>query len=220
MNNQQTQNGQGAQDSNIPVASALITRALGYTENGGAPNLSNPSSGKTGEMKSIFQYEPATWKADAQKFLGDANAQLTPDNETKVAQSQVTEWLQKGYKVPQIASMWNAGVGEPDAYTGKFSDGSSSQGTNKEYGVKYDVPGYANKVTNYVKQFMQEAQQSQNGQQNNQQPQKVSQAPQEAKSKGRMNGLASGSMPQPSSKLLGNRKGLLGGLTSLNSTQS
>lgn len=128
-----------------------ITRALAYQENGGKPT--NPKAGKTGEMKSIFQFEPATWKNDAQEILGNSNAPLTPDNETKVVSGMVGDWIDKGYNVKQIASMWNAGKGEPNAYTGKFSDGSPSTGINKEYGVKFDVPSYANGVANYAKQF-------------------------------------------------------------------
>ena len=62
-------------------------------------------------------------------------------------------WLEKGYTPKQIASIWNAGPGEPNAYTGKFSDGSPSRGVNKKYGVKFDVPSYADKVDKYVSEF-------------------------------------------------------------------
>lgn len=130
-----------------------ITRAIAYQENGGKPNLNNLKSGKTGETKSIFQFTPDTWKSVAKKYLGDENSPITPDNETKVAISRISDWIDKGYNVKQIASMWNAGEGESDAYTGKFSDGSSSVGTNKKYNVKFDVPTYADSVANYAKQF-------------------------------------------------------------------
>ena len=128
-----------------------VTKALAYQENGGKPT--QPKAGKTGELKSIFQFEPSTWQKDAKQFLGDANAPLTPDNETKVVTEQVSKWIDEGKTVKQIASMWNAGQGEPDAYTGKFSNGSPSVGVNKQYGVKYNVPAYANNVANYAKQF-------------------------------------------------------------------
>ena len=130
-----------------------ITRAIAYTENGGKPDIKNPKAGKTGETKSIFQFEPETWKEDAKKILGDENAPITPDNETKVVTEKVSHWIDKGYNAKQIASMWNAGESEPDAYTGKFSTGKSSKGINTKYGVGYDVPGYAEKVANYAKQF-------------------------------------------------------------------
>jgi len=139
-----------------------LTAALGYTENGGKPNVSNPSAGKTGESKSIFQFEPSTWKAYSQQVFGK-EVPITPQSEAAVALSKVKNWStklsQEGYSkqqiIPMVASMWNAGPGEPDAYTGKFSDGSSSQGVNKKYGVNYDVPGYAKKVESYFNQFSQ-----------------------------------------------------------------
>jgi hypothetical protein len=129
-----------------------ITKALAYQENGGSLPAT-PTAGKTGEMKSIFQFEPGTWEKDAGEILGDSNAPLTPDNETKVVTSEVSNWIDEGYNVKQIASMWNAGRGEPNAYTGTFSDGSPSVGVNTKYGVKFDVPTYANNVANYAKQF-------------------------------------------------------------------
>lgn len=129
------------------------TKALGYAENGGAPNPNNESAGKTGELKSIFQFEPATWKADAKEYLGNENAPITPDNETAVVLQVVSKELKDGKSVKQIASNWNSG--DYDAYTGKFSTGKPSIGVNEKYGVKYNVPAYANSVQNYVNQFMQ-----------------------------------------------------------------
>lgn len=130
-----------------------ITRAIAYTENGGKPTT--PKAGKTGELKSIFQFTPATWKNYAQQILGDPNAPLTADNETQVVVSKVQKWLDEGKTAKQIASMWNAGTGEPDAWTGKFSNGHPSVGVNKQYGVPFNVPAYANKVANYAKNFYQ-----------------------------------------------------------------
>jgi len=134
------------------LLAVAITKGLAYQENGGAPNLNNLSAGKSGELKSIFQFTPDTWKGEAQKYLGNADTPLTPDAETTVVMKQVGDWLDEGYTAKQIASMWNAGHGEPDAYTGKFSNGDSSIGTNKE-GVKFNVPAYANSVDKYANQF-------------------------------------------------------------------
>lgn len=136
-----------------------ITKALAYQENGGSLDIHNTKAGKTGELKSIFQFTPATWKGEAAKYLGDANAPINADNETTVVTKQVGKWIDDGYTAKQIASMWNAGHGEPDAYTGKFSDGSSSVGVNKKYGVKFNVPAYANSVNKYATQFYTESQQ-------------------------------------------------------------
>lgn len=137
-----------------PALVDAITKALGYTENGGKPDLSKLTAGRTGEMKSIFQFTPDTWKNYAGQVFGDPNTPLTPDNETHVVKTKVADWLQKGYQPKQIASMWNAGIGEPDAYSGKFSNGQPSKGVNKKYGIPYDVPAYANKVDKYTQEFL------------------------------------------------------------------
>lgn len=131
------------------AAARAITKAIAYAENGGAPNLSNPSVGKSGEMKSIFQYTPDTWHAVAAKYLGDANTQLNPENETTATLARVSHWLDEGYNAAQIASMWNAGEGRPNAYKENW------KGTNS-YGVSYNTPEYAKEVNNYAKQFYQQ----------------------------------------------------------------
>lgn len=128
-----------------------IAKGIAYQENGG--KLGAPRAGKTGELKSIYQFTPGTWKIYAKEALGDPNAPLTADNETKVVVHKVQKWLDKGYNVKQMASMWNAGEDDPDAYTGKFSNGNSSVGVNQKYGVPFNVPKYADGVANYSKQF-------------------------------------------------------------------
>ncbi len=143
----------------LQATALAITKAIGYTENGGKPDPKHTHAGKTGELKSVFQFEPATWKAYAKKYLGDSNAPITPDNETQAVLKHVTERLQAGETAKQIASEFNSG--DKEAYTGKFSDGSPSIGVNKKYGVKFNVPAYANTVNNYAKQFMQSGQQTQ-----------------------------------------------------------
>lgn len=130
-----------------------ITKALGYTENGGKPDLSKLSAGKSGELKSIFQFTPATWKLYSKQVLGK-DAPIDPDTETYVVQTKVGEWydqLEKAGTPPdeiplKIGSMWNAGEDKPDAYKENW------KGTNK-YGVKYDTPAYAKKVADYTKEF-------------------------------------------------------------------
>lgn len=133
------------------LANAIV-KAIGYTENGGKPDPAKTRAGKTGEMKSVFQFTPDTWKNYSKQVFGK-EMPLTPDAETYVVHTKVKGWLEKGYTPKQIASVWNAGPGEPDAYTGKFSDGSPSRGINKKYGVRFDVPSYADKVEKYVSEF-------------------------------------------------------------------
>ncbi len=71
--------------------------------------------------------------------------QATPAEQNQVAYSRIEKLKSEGYGPAQIASMWNAGTGEPNAYTGTFSNGQPSEGTNS-YGVKYNVPAYVNGV--------------------------------------------------------------------------
>lgn len=137
--------------NNEQLAKAIV-KAIGYTENGGKPDPTKTRAGKTGEMKSVFQFTPDTWKNYSKQVFGKETP-LTPDAETYVVHQKVTKWLEQGYTPKQIASIWNAGPGEPNAYTGKFSDGSPSRGVNKKYGVKFDVPSYADKVDKYVSEF-------------------------------------------------------------------
>ena len=126
-----------------------ITKAIAYTENGGKLNIGNPQAGKSGEMKSIFQFTPNTWKLYAKQTLGDEKAPLNADNETQVVKTKVLKWLDEGKTTSEIASMWNAGESKPDAYK------TNHVGVNK-YGVKYDTPQYAANVLNYAKKFYQE----------------------------------------------------------------
>ena len=125
-----------------------IVKGIAYAENGGKPNIENPSAGQSGEMKSIFQFEPATWKADAKEFLGNENAPLTADNETYVMQQKVSQWIDEGKNVDEMASIHNSG--NPNAYK------ENHRGKNR-YGVAYDTPAYAQKVKEYSQQFYKES---------------------------------------------------------------
>lgn len=144
--------------------SLAITKALAYTENGGKPNINATKAGKTGEMKSIFQFTPATWKNYSKQVTGQNNLPLNNETEAYVVHKKVSDWVNKlssEGKNPQeisqiIASDWNAGEGEPKAYTGHFSNGNPSKGVNKKYGVPFDVPAYAKKVSTYTNQFLAE----------------------------------------------------------------
>ncbi len=107
-----------------------LAKAIRQVETG-----NRPVSGASGELKSRYQYMPATWKSTAKKYLGDENAELTLENENKATYLKIKEWKDAGYKPDQIASMWNSG--KPD-WQGKI-------GVNSK-GVKYDVPAYVAKV--------------------------------------------------------------------------
>lgn len=130
-----------------------ITKGLAYQKNGGKLDLGKTSAGQSGEMKSIFQFTPATWKNYSKQVFGK-EMPLNNDNETYVVHQKVSKWLDEGKTTSQIASMWNSGEKHPDAYMEDW------RGTNS-HGVSYDTPTYAKNVLNYAKKFYQENQSKQ-----------------------------------------------------------
>lgn len=118
-----------------------LAKAIRQTESGGDFN----AKGKSGEV-GAYQFTKPTFDKLASKYNVPATfGQASPEQQNELAYKQIKEWKDKGYNPGQIASMWNAGEGEPDAYTGKFSTGKPSVGVNS-YGVKFDVPAYAKSV--------------------------------------------------------------------------
>jgi hypothetical protein len=128
-----------------------------------AQNESNTNyneKGKSGEY-GAYQWMPGTWAADSQKYLGQAVPleQATPQQQNQVAYRKIAAWKAAGYGPAQIASMWNAGGGNPDAYKGTFangkpSDSSAPGGSPNAEGVNYNTPAYAKKVTDTYQQLI------------------------------------------------------------------
>lgn len=112
-----------------------LAKAIRQTESGG----NFQASGKSGEY-GAYQFTSPTWEATSKKFgVNVPLQQATPEQQNEVAYKQIKEWKDKGHNVGEIASMWNAGVGRPNAYL------ENNTGTN-DYGVHYDTPAYAKKV--------------------------------------------------------------------------
>lgn len=120
-----------------------LTMAIRQTETGG----NYTATGKSGEY-GAYQFLPNTWASLSQKYLGGnvPLAQATPAQQNEVAYKQVSDWKNAGYNVGQIASMWNAGPKNYNAYMGTFASGAPSVGTNRTSGVKYNAPAYAKSV--------------------------------------------------------------------------
>lgn len=159
-----------------PTIIKALTKAIAYNEHNGEPKS---VKGKSGEMASIFQYTPPTWKAYSTEVLGKETP-LDPNTESYVTAAKVGKWLEAGYTPEQVLSMWNAGSGEPNAWMGKFQkdtgshhSGDPSKGVNAKYQVPFDVPGYVKKGMGYFNQFSKE-----DGGQEQQQQQGVQQDPQ------------------------------------------
>ncbi len=115
----------------------LLAKAIRQHESGNRAQL--PGEGAEVGGASLYQYTHGTWKGVAKKYLGDENAPLTRENENKATYLRLLDWKKKGYNPAQIASMWNAGEGKPNAYAENW------RGVNK-WGVKYDTPAYVEKV--------------------------------------------------------------------------
>lgn len=126
-----------------PQAIAM-SKAIRSTETQGVRDPWN-AKGKSGEW-GAYQFTEPTWKKLKQKYnLTGEYGSATQEEQNQAAYHQIKEWKDAGYNIGQVASMWNAGEGEPNAYTGTFSNGKPSRGKNK-YGVDYDVPAYAEGV--------------------------------------------------------------------------
>ena len=111
-------------------------------------NANYTEKGASGEY-GAYQWMPATWAADSLKYLGQAIpfGQATPAEQDEVAYKKIADWKAAGYGPAQIASMWNAGGENPEAYQ------TGQAGTNSA-GVGYDTPAYAKKVTNSYQKFI------------------------------------------------------------------
>lgn len=124
-----------------PQAVALA-KAIRQTESGGNAK----AKGASGEF-GAYQWEPATW--DAMSKAAGVNVPLeqsTLEQQNEVAYKQIKAWKDQGHNVGQIASMWNAGEGAPNAYL------QGNVGVNNK-GVNYNTPAYAKKVADYYQQF-------------------------------------------------------------------
>ena len=97
------------------------------------------AKGKSGEW-GAYQWTPATWDAHAREAgVNAVFGSATPDQQNEVAYKKIKQWKDQGYNPGQIASMWNAGVGKPNAYV------EGNKGVNS-YGVQYDTKKYAEDV--------------------------------------------------------------------------
>jgi len=86
-----------------------LTKAIFQTESGGDFN----AKGKSGESGAA-QWIPSTWKSQAKDVLGDENAQMTPENQSVVAQGTIRKLIAQGKNAAQIAAIWNSGSDQGD----------------------------------------------------------------------------------------------------------
>lgn len=119
-----------------------MTKAIFQHESGTNYNI----KGDAGTSSGAGQWQGATWKAEAQDVLGDANAPMTPANQSVVAQGTIRKWIKEGLNGAQIAAKWNSG--SPVGWENKI--GNTMINGQK---ISYNVPKYVKDVTDLYQQF-------------------------------------------------------------------
>lgn len=124
-----------------------LTHAIALQESGsgGKPNYS--AIGDNGTSKGAYQWQPGNFEAAAKAAGLDPN-DFSPQNQDKVAYSEVKAYKDKGYDPGQIASLWNSG--SPNNW-------QNHSGTTTINGkqLSYDTPTYVKGVQKYYQQLTQ-----------------------------------------------------------------
>ena len=124
-----------------------IMNAIKQVESGG----NYQAKGGSGEF-GAYQFMPGTWTGWSRQYASEVlkmsvdQLEMTPENQDAVARWKIQGLVSQGYSPQEIASIWNSGGPK---WEGKV-------GVNK-HGIRYDVPGYVNKVTNALQTGMGEA---------------------------------------------------------------
>lgn len=115
-----------------------VVRALRTVESGGSKDPYN-QYGDNGKSLGAYQWNngqmplakgelPVNWKSDAQQFLGDANAPMTPGNQNKTMYLKVKARKDAGMMPDEIAALHN---GAKKGKNGRY------EYVNPEYGQKF-----------------------------------------------------------------------------------
>ena len=88
-----------------PPGLARFMHALGQVESGGDYYARNPTSGAYGK----YQIMPSSWRAWAERYLGDANAKQTPANQEIVATAKVKALYKGLLSWRRVAYWWLTG---------------------------------------------------------------------------------------------------------------
>ena len=131
----------------------MIVDAIKQIESGGNYNGPDGAAGETG----AYQFLPETWNQYAREYLAakydspqpDSYLAQTPENQDAVALFKVQQWLDQGWQPEQIASMWNAGPGKPNAYREGWKKTDPTTGQ-----VLFDTPAYVQRFRNALNQQM------------------------------------------------------------------
>lgn len=127
-----------------------LTHALALQESGhnGTPNYN--AVGDAGTSKGAYQWQPGNFESAAKTAGLDPN-DFSPENQDKVAYSEVKAYKDKGYDPGQIASLWNSG--SPNNW-----QNHSGTTTINGKAISYDTPAYVKGVQKYYQQLTQQSQ--------------------------------------------------------------
>lgn len=149
------------QQSGVDKDALNLAHAIALQESGdktGRPNYS--AVGDAGTSKGAYQWQPGNFEATAKAHGLDPN-DFSPQNQDKVAYSQIKDWKDKGYQPAEIASMWNSGSPH------NWQNHSGTTTINGQQ-IKYDTPAYVNGVKSHFMQLSGQANQSTSGPQTTQ----------------------------------------------------
>lgn len=128
-----------AQPNSLDPTIVNLAQSIRQQESGG--NFQDV--GDSGTSKGAYQWQPETWSAESKQYLGaDAPASpldATPEQQNQVAYDKLSDLKKQhpDWNIANMASAWNAGEGNPNAY----------QDTNQTHG---NTPAYAKAVaSNY-----------------------------------------------------------------------
>lgn len=132
----------------------VVALAKAIRDNEGGTDFTK--KGKDGEF-GAYQFMPDTWASSSQKYLGQSTplTSSTKEQQNEVAYKQIKDWKDAGHNVGEIASMWNAGPGLPNAYI----DGNKGTSTA---GAPYDTKAYAKRVAEAYQTYKSESPDTQN----------------------------------------------------------
>ena len=128
--------------STLDTQALNLAKAIRKAETGTSSDPYN-AKGASGEY-GAYQYMPDTWKQWSKQYLGREGAEMSVENQNKVAYARIKELKDQGLNPAQIASTWNSG--NPDRYKQNW------KGVNSQ-GVQYDTPGYVQKVSQYYNEL-------------------------------------------------------------------
>ena len=98
-------------------------RAIAHVESGGRYTAVNKTSGAKGK----YQIMPANWPGWASKYLGNANAPMTPENQEKVAKGKFTDLYKWLGDWRAVAHWWLTGGSDKNTHLNPSAWSSSSR---------------------------------------------------------------------------------------------